>query len=471
MTPRRLIPDSLAARMMAVMVVGLTLSHLAGLGAYWVDLLAQSDTALEHRAAEQAAAVRAAVVAAPEEERERLAHLLSTPTLEAHWSRAPLVNAPDAPGPTLSAMRARLLELAPDQRGQPLRLAYAEEGDAGRAGGDSGGAGGGEGGTSPHIILLSARTPDGGWLNLRYSLLAPTPHTPGGLVASTFFMALTVLVLSLVLVRSATGPLRAMAAAAERLGLDMTTAPLPEAGPAEVRRAARAFNEMQGRIQRLVSDRTQMLAAISHDLRTPLTVLRLHAEFVEDKEQQAKMLATIAEMETMIASTLAFLREDSASGPSETVDAAVLLRTICDMLSDAGHDVTFDGAAHAPLLCRPVALKRAFRNLIENAVKYGKRAQVRLEPRGAALQAEICDDGPGVPEADMERVFQPFFRGDAARGGETGGFGLGLTIARSVVRAHGGDVRLENRAEGGLRVVVDLPTTDDRNLVIFGAAP
>lgn len=463
MRRRLLIPDSLAARMMAVMVVGLTLSHLASLGAYWVDLLAQSDTAVEHQAAEQAAAVRAAVIAAPEEERERLAHLLSTPTLEAHWSRAPLVNAPDAPGPALSAMRARLLELAPDQRGQPLRLAYAEEGDAGRAGG--------EGGTSPHVILLSARTPDGGWLNLRYSLLAQAPHTPGGLVASTFFMALTVLVLSLVLVRSATGPLRTMAAAAERLGLDMTAAPLPETGPAEVRRAARAFNEMQGRIQRLVSDRTQMLAAISHDLRTPLTVLRLHAEFVDDEEQQAKMLATIGEMETMIASTLAFLREDSASGRSETVDAAVLLRTICDMLSDAGHDVTFDGAAHAPLLCRPVALKRAFRNLIENAVKYGKRAQVRLEPRGAALQAEICDDGPGVPEADMERVFQPFFRGDAARGGETGGFGLGLTIARSVVRAHGGDVRLENRAEGGLRVVVDLPTTDDRNLVIFGAAP
>lgn len=467
MRRRLLIPDSLAARMMAVMVVGLTLSHLASLGAYWVDLLAQSDTALEHRAAEQAAAVRAAVIAAPEEEREHLAHLLSGPTLEAHWSRAPLVNAPDAPGPALSAMRARLLELAPDQRGQPLRLAYAEDGAAGRAGGDSGG----EGATSPHVILLSARTPDGGWLNLRYSLLAPAPHTPGGLVASTFFMALTVLVLSLALVRSATGPLRAMAVAAERLGLDMTTAPLPETGPAEVRRAARAFNEMQGRIQRLVSDRTQMLAAISHDLRTPLTVLRLHAEFVEDEEQQAKMLATIAEMETMIATTLAFLREDSAAAPSEMVDAAVLLRTICDMLSDAGHDVTFDGAAHAPLLCRPVALKRAFRNLIENAVKYGERAQVRLEPRGTALRVAICDDGPGVPEADMERVFQPFFRGDAARGGETGGFGLGLTIARSVVRAHGGDVRLENRAEGGLRVVVDLPTSDDRNLVISGAAP
>jgi two-component system, OmpR family, sensor kinase len=465
MRPRWL-PDSLAARMMAVMVAGLTLSHLAGLGAYWGDLLTQSDAAIEQRAADRIAAAYAAVLAAPEEERERLAHLLSGPTLEAHWSRTPLVNAPDAPGPALTALRARLLEPAPDLRDRSLRIAYAEEdGDAHKAGGHGAGEHGAE---RPHMILLSAQAPDGGWLNLRYSLLAPAPHTPQGLVASTAFMALAVFALSVVLVRSATGPLRAMASAAERLGVDMTAAPLPETGPVEVRRAAHAFNEMQKRIQRLVSDRTQMLAAISHDLRTPLTVLRLQAEFVEDEEQQGKMLATIGEMETMVGSTLAFLREDAAHSRPEMVDAAALLRTICDMLSDAGYDVTFEGMAHAPLLCRSVALKRAFRNLIENAVKYGKRAQVRLEPCGPALRVMICDDGPGVPEADMEKVFQPFYRGDAARGGETGGFGLGLTIARSTVRAHGGDVRLENRAEGGLRAVVELPTTGDQNLATSG---
>lgn len=441
----RLIPDSLAARTMTVMVAGLTLSHLVSLGAYWVDLLAQTDTAVEQQVADRIASVRSTVAATPSYERERTAHLLSTPTLAVHWSRIPLVHAAETPEPGLADLRERLLELAPDQRGLPLRVSYDPEDGAGHRE------------STAHMILVSAQMSDGGWLNLRYSILDVSPHTPQGLMASTLLMALAVLSLSAVLVRSATGPLRAMATAAERLGVDVTAPPLPEKGPAEVRQAAHAFNEMQARIQRLLTDRTQMLAAISHDLRTPLTVLRLHAEFVEDEEQHAKMLGTIGEMEAMIASTLAFLRDDAAHSLTEVVDLAATLGTICDMLTDAGHTAEFAGTEHAPLRCRPMALKRALGNLVENAVKYGGRANVRLTTEDRLLRIVVADEGPGIPEQEMEKVFSPFYRGDASRSQEIGGFGLGLTIARSTIRAHGGDICLKNLPEGGLCVTVELP--------------
>ncbi len=271
-------------------------------------------------------------------------------------------------------------------------------------------------------------------------------------------MLLTVGIVSALVVRHLTKPLGIFARAAERLGTDVKAPPMPERGPAEVRDAIRAFNEMQRRIRRFVEDRTQMLAAISHDLGTPITRLRLRAEFVEDAEQQQKMLADLDDMEKMVFSALSFARDEAASEPHAMVDLRSLLQRVCDEMADAGHDVTLDiGDDAVRYGCRPAALRRALTNLIDNAVKYGGQARVSLQDDENAVLIRIDDDGPGIPEELQEEAFRPFRRLEASRSRETGGTGLGLSVARTIVRAHGGDISLTNRGEGGLRIEIRLP--------------
>ena len=202
-----------------------------------------------------------------------------------------------------------------------------------------------------------------------------------------------------------------------------------------------------------------MLAAISHDLRTPITRLRLRAEFVDDDEQRAKMLNDLEQMEAMIAATLAFAREDSTNEPRKTLDLAALMQSVCDDATDMGCDVVYDGAARASYNGRPMALKRAFTNLVDNAVKYGGGARVVLEETREGIVVTVEDNGPGVPDSEIERIFEPFYRAETSRNRETGGTGLGLAVVRSIIRGHGGEVTLVNRTEGGLRATVTLPPT------------
>ncbi|CAK0763037.1 two-component system, OmpR family, osmolarity sensor histidine kinase EnvZ [uncultured Gammaproteobacteria bacterium] len=264
--------------------------------------------------------------------------------------------------------------------------------------------------------------------------------------------------LSLWAARRLTAPLEGFARAAERLGVDGETPPLPETGPSELRAATRAVNRMQERLSRFVDDRTRMLAAIGHDLRTPLTRLRLRAEFVEDPELQRKMLSDLDEMEAMLRETLAFARNDAKREARVPIDLADLLQSLCEDRADSGHDAGYQGAPHFTLTCRPVALRRALANLIDNAIHYGGVARVALttDDNGHAL-ITIDDDGPGIPEAERERVFQPFYRLESSRSRDTGGTGLGLSVARTIVRGHGGDVILHNRNDRGLSAIVSLP--------------
>ncbi|MHA1564927.1 MAG: ATP-binding protein [Alphaproteobacteria bacterium] len=309
------------------------------------------------------------------------------------------------------------------------------------------------------IFRISYRLDDGRWLN--FMTLAPKFDSiwRSRFFLAFFVMAVVVTVLSVWAVRRSTAPLALFAWAAERLGQDVNAPDLPEGGPREVHRAARAFNEMQRRLRRLISDRTQMLAAISHDLRTPITRLRLRAEFVDDAEQRGKMLNDLEQMEAMIAATLAFAREDSTDEPRRTLDLAVLVQSVCDDAADVGGDVVYAGPTRAAYSGRPLALKRVFANLIDNAIKYGGRARVALEAAPERFVVTVEDDGPGVPDSEIERVFEPFYRVETSRSRETGGTGLGLAVVRSIVRGHGGDVTLANRAEGGLRATVTLPRT------------
>jgi signal transduction histidine kinase len=316
----------------------------------------------------------------------------------------------------------------------------------------------------PPNLVISAQLGDGRWLNVGTRL--PTPNSdwamPG--LVSMAVMAVALFVIVTFMVRRLTRPMAELAVAAERLGRGEAVPPVPERGPADVRETTRAFNRMHARLQRFVQDRTRMLAAISHDLRTPITSLRLRAEFIEDEEIRQKILETLDDMQRMAEATLAFAREEAAQEDTRPVDLAALIESVCADLADIGQDVTFAGAARSHYVGRPSSLKRALRNLIENAVTYGRRARVALETGQHEWQIVIDDDGPGIPEADFERVFAPFVRLEESRNPETGGVGLGLAISRSIVRGHGGDIALENRRGEhgtlGLRVTVRLPTDD-----------
>jgi len=311
-------------------------------------------------------------------------------------------------------------------------------------------------------MLVSLRLPSGEWLNERIKVPRHPPFwSPTFLISWAVMMAATAGMVFWAMMQFAV-PMRRLAVAAEQLGVDVNAAPLPEEGPAEALAAAIAFNTMAARIRRFVHDRTFMLTAIGHDLRTPITRLKLRAEWMEDEEQQRKMLADLDELEGMVAATLAFGRTDAMTEAPAAINLAELLRTILEEAEDARPHLAdkciYEGPAHLTARVRPVAMKRALTNLVLNALNYGGNATVGLTPpRDGVVTILVEDDGPGIPEGDLERVFEPFQRLEDSRNRETGGTGLGLPIARNIVRAHGGDVVLANRAKGGIKAVVTLP--------------
>ena len=256
-----------------------------------------------------------------------------------------------------------------------------------------------------------------------------------------------------------TRPLRSFADAAERIGLDVRSPPLPEQGSRELRNATRAFNLMQARLRRFVDDRTMMLAAISHDLRTMLTRLKLRAEFIEDAEQQAKAISDLDEMQAMLDSTLAFARDDAAEEPRTRTDLAALVQSLCDDMADAGQPVTCQTHGRLAYVCAPGAIKRAVQNIVINAIKYGFSAWVEVREEANRIDISVTDTGPGIPADRREDIFRPFYRLETSRNRETGGSGLGLAVARSIARRHGGDIVLEDADGGGLTVRLSLPHT------------
>ena len=324
------------------------------------------------------------------------------------------------------------------------------------------------GGPDVGTVVAGMRLPDGHWLNMSIYMPPPRPwHSPAFLLAFVL-MTLAAAVLTLWAVRRLTAPVATLAAAAERLGRDVNAAPLPEDGPSEVATAAAAFNTMAGRMRRLLQDRSFMLAAIGHDLRTPITRLKLRAEFMEDDEQRRKMLSDLDELEAMVSAALAVGRDTSIDEPPSEVDLVELVRTVLDETADARPDsaekLTYSGPDHLTVRARPFALKRAVTNVVSNAVKYGGCASVTLggphAPDGngsGQVTLTVEDEGPGIPPDDLERLFQPFQRLEQSRSRETGGVGLGLTITRNILRAHGGEATMGNRPGGGARATMTLP--------------
>lgn len=306
-------------------------------------------------------------------------------------------------------------------------------------------------------MSVALELPDGQWL-----LASPGKPNPLWLqqlfkLAGVVLLLLLVAVLSVRTARSFLRPLTELAQAAERLGREREPTPIEGMTIPEYAAIAGKFNDMQMRLKRFVDDRTHQLAAISHDLRTPLTRMRLALEYV-DEARRGPLLAEISQMETMISGSLAFAGEDARLEPHQRVDLAALLISLCDEACDRGDEAAYIGPDHAELPCQPIAMRRAFANLIDNGCRYGGRVRVTLAAAAAGLRIDIDDDGPGIAPDLRERAFAPFQRLDNARA--TPGSGLGLSIARSVIRGHGGDVALGDADGGGLRARIELPLPD-----------
>jgi len=423
-------PASLAGRITLLLLGGLMLLHA---GSMWVHERALRDTeqgARIERMADRLAAARAAMAPLPEAARDAAAHALSRPGLEIHWDRiAPLPGT--APPDALAAAAARL--------GPGARLGWDPKAEPG------------------HRVIGALPAEGGGWIVFSAPWLAAGGGAlEQGAIASMAAMALGIALVSVLVVRWITRPLRRLAAAADCIGRDPSPRPVPMEGPEEVRHAAAAFNAMQERIARLLEDRTEALAAMSHDLRTPLARLRLRVGFLPEGEDRARLEADIAEMEAMVARTLDYIREGRDAEPVRPTDVAAILQTLASDAADAGHDVAYEGPGRAVLPLRRGAAKRALSNLVDNALRHGRPpVRLRIREEGPMLAIEVADAGDGIAEADRARALSPFVQLDPARGGA--GVGLGLAIAQRFAQASNGSLELGESREGGLLARLVLP--------------
>ena len=477
----RWLPNTIVGRTLLILIAGLLVSHLVGIAVVSGERFSALTGALGERLATQMEAATGVVEQTGTPLRPTVARRLSGPALNVSWGLESAVSEDDADrGGWRDWMIRRILreylgDLPSGNRRIAVRQPPTPEDDSQwpprlhRNWDGVGGMGAMDGGPGHmshmrrfwrhrEVIQVSQRLADGSWLNFTMPMVSAQPFRSSPWLLSFLISAVLVIGVSLWAVRRASAPLDMFARAAERLGRDVDAPAMSEDGPGEVRRAATAFNRMQQRVSGFVRDRTQMLAAISHDLKTPITRLRLRAEFMDDDEQRTKMLADLDQMEAMIAETLAFARDDITAEATRPFDLAVILRDLCEQAADAGEGGAFQGPDRLTYDGRPTALRRAFENLVGNAVKYGGGATVTLREENDDVIVTVDDHGPGLADAELSEVFRPFYRVEGSRSRDTGGVGLGLAVVRSVCRAHGGDVTLANRSEGGLRATVTLPS-------------
>jgi signal transduction histidine kinase len=461
----RLLPQSLFGQTLLVLVAGLIVSLLVGSWIYTLDREQAVRAVGGLAAAQRITNLTKLVQDTPREGRERILAALSDQAFRVSLSTRPPAIVPNDEDATVAqAIKEFLIDqlsLGPDR--QPLVSASVPDGAVLGGGRQMMGRGqmmhgfgrfAGFGGFRD--LQVAVPLSDGQWLSFATALPESGSTFSRQFLLSMGIMAIVIFAVSFWAVGRVTAPLAALSVAAERLGNDLNAPPMPETDTAETRQAARAFNTMQARLRSLIENRTRMLAAISHDLRTPLTLLRLRTENVENQQERDKMLATIAEMDSMIGETLQFARDEAMTELRRPTDIAALIQSVVDDMADAGMPVKMQPAKPIVYDCRPDALKRAIRNLLDNAVKYGKAASVAIQTTPKTIEIIIDDEGPGIPEQELSRVFDPFYRLEDSRSRDTGGVGLGLAIAQSIVQAHRSEIVLSNRPAGGLRARIAL---------------
>ena len=302
-------------------------------------------------------------------------------------------------------------------------------------------------------LSVAIALPQDRWLNAEFFWPEGANLLPG-LLLSAAVASLALLIVAIWLAYRFSRPLQRLSEASARMAHGQAVAPIPESGPHVLKTAAHAFNVMSHRLMAMLENQRTLLGSIAHDLRTPITSLKLKSEFIEDPAVRQGMQASLDELQAMTEAALDAARTGLGEEPLREVDVAALVESVCADLSDIGGDVTFAHTDAVSARCRPNELKRAARNVIENAVKYGTRAKVSVVKAANAVTIQVDDEGPGLAPGAAERLFEPFVRGDTARG--KGGLGLGLTLARAVARAHNGDLTLANRDGGGARAVLSI---------------
>lgn len=428
------LPRTLFGRLVLVMTAGLLLAQLLGAALHLSELRRTVGRTVSLELAQRVASVYRAIDSRTGTERQRLASLLSTTrqqlTLEA-------LAAPDRDD---TAMFPEILDnlaalLGPGVEIRPVHMPRIGN----------------------FVFDLYIRLSAGDWLRVQGNAPTEIFVWPWHLLVNLGVMLAAVIVLVWFAARTTVKPLTDLARAARDLGEDLRRAPLPEDGPSEVRQAAHAFNAMQLRIRNDIEERERFLAAVSHDLKTPVTRLRLRSELLGDTELRQRFLHDLDDMQDLLGGALDFLQGKAVEEAMQPVDLVAMAESLADDFNEAGGIVTLREPESLRVVARPRALRRAFANLIDNALKYGGRADVSLSAANGELLIAIADAGPGLPEGELERVFEPFYRIETSRNRGTGGVGLGLAIVRQIARSHGGTVSLENRAEGGLRAVLRLP--------------
>jgi len=434
-------PKGLIGRITAVILIAIVLEFIGSILLH--DQVDTYTTREDHarRVAELLVVGERLLKEAPPEDRHIILQSLSTKHLTAQLSDRPSVK--PTTDEKLNRLRTQIVAWEPSLDNNTLRLATAAPSERGKG----------------QDLVGAMQMEDGHWLEFRSRDLFGRWPMLYRTVGTAAILAGGVLLAAAMLVHSLGAPLRALAEAADNVGHGETVTVL-ERGPRDLSQVARAFNAMQTRISRLIADRTQALAAVGHDLRTPLTRMRLRAGFMVDPENREAMEADICEMETMLDSVLAYLKGDSDNEPHRRIDLAALVSTLVDANADLGRDAIYEGPDHLVLETRPLAMKRAISNLIENGLKYGDRVRVGLDRADGEVRIRVEDDGPGIPEEELEHVTSPFFRLDEARGRDTGGLGLGLSIVCNVVEREGGRLRLSNLAKGGLCAEILLPMAE-----------
>ena len=454
----RFLPRSLFGQIVLALVAGILVAQLAGTWLLLDDRSRFGDRLRREYAAQRIAGIISVLDAAPAEERPRLVRALSVPptrlTLDEPWqaSGAEL-------GPEASVFLQRVSrELERPLPLQVLSIRHVPRAER-RPGRDTERPDRHMRHDGPLVLLAvtQARLGDGTVVTFRHALPQPPSDWPLRLLGLLALLAIVVALLSGWAVRRLTRPLASLANAADGLARNLDQKPLDEKGPQEVARAARSFNAMQRSLKAYLETRAQALAGVSHDLRLPLTRLRLRLEQLPENDARAAMQRDIEEMDAMVGGTLDYLRAGADTEQAVKLNLVALLEGLAEDAEAAGAKVSLHGTA-APLTARPQALRRCLANLIDNARRYGGgEVDVTLVDNASLVEIRIEDRGAGIPAEERERVFEPYVRLEASRARHTGGTGLGLAIARAVARAHGGEVALAGRAGGGTAAIVTLP--------------
>lgn len=446
--PRTWWPRTLSAQLVVVTTSAVLASNLAVVLWFGTNQALQNEAALRDRIADRAASMATLLSHIPAKDRQEAVQTMSTGPWDFHLQYGTDIGQSMTGDEARLAARVRSL-LQPQRAKYPVSVSMriGELPPHPRQGLNRPRRG-------PLIEIVVPVVRD---TQLVTMFLRPVPPVwPAEVIIAGTVAFITALLATAFIARRVVGPIKRLAESASEAARGGAPTRVPEEGPDDIRRAAKAFNAMTDQVSRTLESQRQLLSAVGHDLRTPITAMRINTEFVEDADIRGRLEANLEELQELTEAVLSAAR-GVGWGKMRRIDLAALVESLCTDLDEMGEPVTWQTHSTAPLTCRPNEIRRALRNLIENAIHYGKRARVCMAEAAQHYEILVEDDGPGIPDADRTRVFEPFVRLEKSRSPETGGTGLGLTLVKAIAEGHGGAITLENRAEGGLRARLSLP--------------